>query len=150
VPALGESPRPPGIVELRFAVEDLGESVAFYHEILGLPLIERRNEQAVLAAANLRFVLHPWNNGSSVRRNGFLTVFYTPQIEEAYEALAQRGLDFNGLRVRYSEIGGAVRFIDPAGHAFCLYEPSEESLSWESGPKVRQLMHRWGREQKVN
>lgn len=150
VPALGETPKPTRIVELRFAVKDLAESIAFYHEILGLPNIDRSREHAVFAAANLRLVLQRRQSGAPVRNDGFLTVFYAPEIEEMYEELAHRGLDFKDLRVRHSEIGGAVRFLDPSGHAFCLYEPSEESLSWESGPKVRQLMVRLGSEQTVH
>jgi catechol 2,3-dioxygenase-like lactoylglutathione lyase family enzyme len=149
-PADDEEPRPPHLEELRFAVEDLGESIAFYQEVLGLPLLHVDRERAVLAAANLRFVLHREATGRPVRQDGLLTVFYTPDIEEVYAALAARGLDFRNLTVKYSEIGGTVRFLTPTGHAFCLYEPSEESLSWESGPKVRQLMNRLGSEQTVH
>lgn len=150
VPSPGDPPPPTRILELRFAAKDLAESITFYHEILGLPIIDRSREHAVLAAANLRLVLQRRQNGEPVRNDGFLTVFFAPEIEEMYEELAHRGLDFKDLRVRHSEIGGAVRFLDPSGHAFCLYEPSAESLSWESGPKVRQLMVRLGSEQTVH
>jgi catechol 2,3-dioxygenase-like lactoylglutathione lyase family enzyme len=146
----GEVPRVTGIEELRFAVHDLGESIAFYHEVLGLPLLQEHGESATLAAANLRIVLDRRQNGLPARRDGLLTVFHAPQIEETYDTLAQRGLDFRNLTVRYSEIGGAVRFLDPTGYAFCLYEPSEESLSWESGAKVRQLMSRFDGELTVH
>lgn len=130
------------VEELRFDVEDLGAAVAFYNEILGLPLLHRAEGHAVLESANLRFVLTAREESVDlpVRNDGVLTVFSTPQIERTYESLAQRGLDFRNRKVRYSEIGGTVRFRDPTGHAFCLYSPSEESLDWESGPKVRELM----------
>lgn len=145
-----EVPGVAGIEELRFGVDDLGESIAFYHEVLGLPVLEEHADRAALAAANLRIVLYRRQNGSPMRRDGLLTVFHAPQIEEMYGALAERGLDFGKLAVRYSEIGGAVRFLDPSGHAFCLYEPSAESLSWESGAKVRQLMTRFDGELTVH
>ncbi len=138
------------VTELRLAVADLKKSVAFYREVLGFPQIEADREHAVLAAANLRFVLHRMKPQGPVRQDGLLIVFHTPDIDEMYDTLAQRGLDFKNLTVRYSEIGGAVRFRDPTGHTFCLYEPSEESLTWESGTKVKQLMQRLGREQTVH
>jgi hypothetical protein len=55
------------------------------------------------------------------------------------QALVQRGLHFKGTRVGYSDIGGTTRFVDPSGHVFCLYEPSQESLTWGSGSKVKEI-----------
>ena len=50
--------------------------------------------------------------------------------------LIDRGLGFSTRRVAYSKIGGTTRFEDPSGHRFCLYEPSDDSLTWGSGQKV--------------
>jgi hypothetical protein len=53
--------------------------------------------------------------------------------------LSHRGVSFPHPP-RFSEIGGAVRFRDPSGNQFCLYEPSEVSLTWGSGEKLRKIM----------
>ena len=60
-------------------------------------------------------------------------------LEETRAALEARGLEFRGVRVGFSEIGGTTRFDDPSGHRLCLYVPSEESLTWGSGPKVLEI-----------
>ena len=36
-------------------------------------------------------------------------------------------------------IGVIARFHDPDGHAFYLYQPSAEALSWPSGAKIASL-----------
>lgn len=143
----GESRRALHIEEIRYTVEDVGESVAFYHEVLGLPVLHREDDRAQLAAANLRLLLHRRTLSPPVRHDGLLTVFYAAEIEAVYASLEQRGMDFRNKKVRYSDIGGSVRFLDPDGHSFCLYEPSEECLSWESGPKVQELMGPYGTEE---
>lgn len=132
----------PSIVGLQLAVDDLEQSKAFYGGMLDLILLEETAESATYATGNLKLVLRDWRADADRppdRREGCLVVFHTDDITETYNALSERGVEFQG-KVGYSDIGGAVRFADPSGNVLCLYEPSPESLSWRSGPKVREII----------
>lgn len=130
---------PPQVAELRLAVDDVDVSVAFYEQKLGLELLERATGSARFATGSAPLVLEQRTqavDGRRLDRRSVLIVFHAAGIEGMREALLERGLEFDNRRVAYSKIGGTTRFTDPSGHRFCLYEPSPESLTWGSGPKV--------------
>jgi predicted enzyme related to lactoylglutathione lyase len=132
----------PSIVELQLAVDDLEESKAFYGGLLDLIPLEETERSAAYATGNLKLTLRNWRTISRhrpARHQGCLIVFHTEDVAETYAALSERGVRFQG-GVGHSEIGGAVRFRDPSGHVLCLYQPSPESLSWRSGPKVSEII----------
>ncbi len=129
----------PAVHELRLAVDDLDESVQFYEEFLDLELIRQRDESARFATGSVDLVLEQRDralDGRALRRQTCLLVFHAADIEETHDALVARGVGFGNKRPAYSEIGGTSRFDDPSGNRWCLYQPSEECLAWESGPKV--------------
>jgi catechol 2,3-dioxygenase-like lactoylglutathione lyase family enzyme len=131
-----------GLDEIGLAVENVGECRAFYEEALGLvPLESTTGSGAVFATGNVRLRLSERPPAGSSRRNAYLPVFYTPDIQNTSAELERRGVEFPHPP-RFSEIGGAVRFRDPAGNQFCLYQPSAVSLAWDSGPKLREIMSR--------
>ena len=66
-------------------------------------------------------------------------VFHVTDIEQVVEGLRRRGIRFVSGIAR-STIGAIARFNDPSGHLFYLYEPSEEALSWPSGPKIKEIL----------
>jgi catechol 2,3-dioxygenase-like lactoylglutathione lyase family enzyme len=135
--------RSPTVRELILMVNDLHASLTFYRDILGLELLEQTEDRARFATGTVDLTLQPKMtapDGRLVRYNTYLVVFYTPNIQTATDVLTQRGLHFTGTHVGYSDIGGTIRFIDPSGHVFCLYEPSQESLTWGSGPKVKEIV----------
>lgn len=128
--------------ELRLIVPDLDEAARFYGGVLDLECLERADAHARFATGTvpIRLVRGTTGpDGGQLRHHSYLVVFHTPEIEETRAALEARGLEFRGVRVGFSEIGGTTRFDDPAGHRLCLYVPSEESLTWGSGPKVLQI-----------
>jgi len=132
----------PIMQELCLKVEGLQRSLAFYADVLGLPLIEQNWETATFATGNLRLVLQDgssFGHQTPTRHNGYLTVFHTRELHKACEELMKRGLQLRS-RVRFTNIGGTVRFTDPTGHLFCLYEPSPDCLNWDSGSKVQEIM----------
>jgi len=131
---------PPMIDELDFEVNDLGESMQFYSEMLNLELIRKSAESLTFTTVNMKLVLHGRSDRKQVvPRREFLTVFSTEDIHETYRSMQQRGVEFRAP-VRFSEIGGTVRFVDPTGHVFCLYEPSLACQTWSSGPKLMEIM----------
>lgn len=130
------------IDQLLLAVEDLEASIAFYRDTLGLALLDATGSAATFATGNVKLVLQEWRalaDHFPARRNGYLTVFHVDDIEASYRELARRGLTFQG-NVGYSDIGGSVRFADPTGYVFCLYQPSAEALTWSSGGKVKEII----------
>lgn len=130
------------VAELRLIVPDLEDAAAFYGGALGLEPLERGAGDAVFATASVPIRLVRGErapDGGRLRHHAYLVVFHAAEIEETREALAARGVEFKGVRVGFSEIGGTTRFDDPAGHRLCLYVPSEESLTWGSGPKVLEI-----------
>jgi catechol 2,3-dioxygenase-like lactoylglutathione lyase family enzyme len=133
----------PAVNELRLTVGDLAASVSFYRDILGLELLDQVENMARFATGTVSLVLESNQiaaDGRRLRHNTYLLVFHTSDIEQTRAALMQRGLVFKNRRVGFSEIGGTIRFKDPSGHPFCLYEPSAESLTWGSGRKVMEVV----------
>ena len=133
----------PAVQELRLTVGDLSTSIAFYAGLLGLDPLKRTANQARFATGTVDLVLQAARaapDGRALRYSTYLIVFYAENILETREALVRRGLHFTGTRVGFSDIGGTARFVDPSGHIFCLYEPSQESLTWGSGSKVKELI----------
>jgi len=133
----------PAVEELCLKVANLAVSVPFYRDVLGLELLDQAENTAHFATGTVSLVLecgHVAADGRHLRRNTYLLVFYSKDIEETRVALMQRGLVFKSQRVGFGEIGRTVRFEDPSGHRFCLYEPSAESLTWGSGGKVMEIV----------
>lgn len=140
--ASAAAPPSPSVCELRLAVDDVGESVAFYRDLLGLEMVAESEREAHVRTASASLVLECRSraaDGRALDRRTVLIVFYAEPIEAMREALCARGLAFSTRRVAYSKIGGTTRFEDPSGHRFCLYEPSEESLTWGSAEKVSKV-----------
>jgi len=132
----------PVVSELRLTVRGLAEAEAFYSATLGLDLCERGDAHARYATGTVDLGLEESEaapDGLKPRHASYLVVFLTPDIEQARQSLEARGLQFKGPRVGFSEIGGTIRFDDPSGQRLCLYVPSDESLSWGSGPKVMEI-----------
>ncbi len=130
---------PPVVEELRLTVRDLVESIRWYGDVLDLEVLDQAEQTARLKTGSIDLVLEEdvcAADGAQLRLQTCLLVFYTADIEDAHAALNARGLDLGNKHPAYSDIGGTSRFDDPSGNRFCLYEPSQESLTWGSGSKV--------------
>ena len=123
---------------LRLIVDDLAVATRFYREVLDLELRDEGAATSTFAAGGVDLILERRTSTRDRQRrhDTYLIVFHTSDIVATQEQLADRGAPFKRTRPGYSEIGGSSRFEDPAGHHLCLYQPSEESLTWGSGPKV--------------
>lgn len=135
----------PVVEEFRLRVRDIAESVSFYRDVLGLELMAQTETTARFATGTVGLALELGERAPDGRRilyDTYLLVFYCENIRESFAKLAERGLQFRPPRVDFNEVGGTVRFDDPSGHQFCLYEPSKECLTWESGPKVLEIAAR--------
>lgn len=138
---------PPTIEEVRLTVADLDASIRFYRDMLDIPLVHRDSSTARFAAGRLDLVLQQGvaaADGRRLQQWSYLPVFHTPDIMATQRELIARGVFFRHAMPGFSEIGGSSRFEDPSGHTLCLYQPSEECLTWGSGPKVIELTQSTG------
>jgi catechol 2,3-dioxygenase-like lactoylglutathione lyase family enzyme len=139
------------IVYVFLFVSDADRTTAFYRDRLGLEVVEEDPESGVVKYDAGGFVLATHRVGGdaacavemdlSPPKSVSFTVL-APDIESAYAELGRRGLAFDG-GIHRSPIGAIARFNDPDGHMFYLYTPSEESLTWPSGPRLRELTARY-------
>lgn len=125
-----------GVNELVLEVIDLEESVRFYTEVLGLPLVERwDNRDAVWVMAGDRTRIGLWRPqvGLAGGRGGVHVHYAMHLPEESYEAAVER-LRGNGLDVQeevFEEDRGRAAYVtDPDGHVVELW-------TWDVGGHVR-------------
>jgi catechol 2,3-dioxygenase-like lactoylglutathione lyase family enzyme len=73
------------------------------------------------------------------RMQGAAPAFYVRDLEAVVAALRRKRPDFQPPISR-SEIGLVATCVDPGGHRFFLYEPSDEAMQSPSGRKIAQIM----------
>lgn len=140
---LGDTAGPPAMRELRLAAPAYVATCRFYRDVLALPLRGEEPGRARFAAGLVDIVLEERSaavDGRALQLKSYLPVFYTPDIVATQAELIARGVSFRRPRPGFSEIGGSSRFEDPSGHTLCLYEPSEECLTWGSGQTLMELI----------
>lgn len=124
------------IGQIHVTVTDMGRSVAFYRDVLGLPLLFEVPEQglAFLDAGGVRLYLG--SAESPEFRSTPLLYFAVEDIGEAYAALRERGVAFLGEphvvhRSDTTELAIAF-FRDPDGTHLALMS---ETLRSDRGPE---------------
>lgn len=105
-----------------FWVADMDRAVAFYRDVLGLPLLRRDGDEwAELDTGTVRLALH----GASLEaRSGGTVVFGVDDLDAARVALEGRGIAFEHA----GEVEGYARyatFRDPDGNGLQLIEYAE-------------------------
>ncbi|GGM83668.1 hypothetical protein GCM10012275_62850 [Longimycelium tulufanense] len=142
-PTLGpDTPLGP-LVYLFHFIDDIDSGMDFYENKLGLRAVERDPEQGVVKydCGTVLLTTHLWpgEDSTAVRQPRTLsTVFRVRDVSDTVRQLGERGIDFSdGIVTR--EIGKTARFVDPCGHVYYLYEPSETALTWPSAKKADDL-----------
>lgn len=136
------------MVYLFIYVSNLDASREFYEKRLGLRVLEQDagavkydTGECILAlnrAGDYGIQVEPRPDDSSI------IVFHVDDIDAMRAALEGRGVKFSGATDRY-DIGATAVFYDLDGHCLCLYEPSEEALTWPSADKIRAILSANGR-----
>ena len=109
---------------LMLGVTDLGRSVAFYRDTLGLPLRGTGGEFAFLDAGGVTLGLRqtPDLPPSSDERR-VEVVFSVDDIEAAHASLRSRGVEFRRAPRLVTSDQHAADFRDPDGHVLSIFGP---------------------------
>jgi len=115
-----------GFIWAGLLVADFEGAISFYHDVLGLPLVERGEGYALLDAGNGGlFELWPTGSASSApktpEQQSLSVAFWVDDLDGAISELTVKGVQFIG------EIGGYagtrwVSFADPEGNCLSLKE----------------------------
>jgi catechol 2,3-dioxygenase-like lactoylglutathione lyase family enzyme len=120
---------PPAVVGMTLHVAELGRSLRFYREVLGLPALRVTPREARLEAGPLILTLAAEREVGTVadaRRRGALrdsVILLVEALDAGVDALAGRGVEFP---LGVEECRAARRkafFFDPDGHRLVLWEP---------------------------
>ena len=109
------------------AVKDLEKSIAFYHEILGMPIKNQRDNWVDLGQSGGSLLsLHPAeddepHSGTSIH-NGVLVGLIVGDIGSAIEELKSKNVKIY-RDVRKKDAGKNAIFVDPDDYLISLFEP---------------------------
>jgi len=120
------------------AVSNLEKSLQFYHEIIGLPIKQKRGNWVELAREGATVILHPAskqiNTGTSID-NGIVIGLVVGDVESAVQELKSKNV------VIYRDVvlhkaGKNCIVLDPDKYMVSLFEPSAEG-----GPQQARGFH---------
>lgn len=110
------------LVQAAFTVTDLGRSVAFYRDVLGLPLMFETNGMAFFQAGEMRLMIG--TNSADPPGRGTILYFDAPDVDELTPALEARGVAFDEKSEVLQRTGThelkLSLFRDPDGNAIGL------------------------------
>ena len=109
------------------AVKNMDESIKFYHEVLGMPIKNQRDNWVDLGQTGAVLSLHPAEQsephiGTSVQ-NGVLVGLVVGDVQSAIDELKQKNV--NVYRdVQEKEAGKNAIIVDPDDYMISLFEPN--------------------------
>jgi lactoylglutathione lyase len=110
-----------GINVVYLYVSDMERSLAFYRDLLGIPL-EGDGDWQEARLGDTRFALHRAHEGVGGLSAGTIHVdFEVADIDAAAEGLRDAGVDVK--ETMRDEWGSAVEIADPDGYRLYLFQP---------------------------
>ncbi len=108
------------------AVKDLDKSIAFYHEVLGLPIKNQRRTWVDLGQTGALLSLHPASltsdHTSNTMEGGIVIGFLVGDVKSAIDELKTKNVKVHrGIVER--DAGKNVIILDPDGYMVSLFEP---------------------------
>lgn len=118
------------------AVKDLDKSIAFYHDIIGLPIKNQRRSWVDLGTSGALLSLHPASLtaehiGSSIE-NGITIGFLVGDVSSAVDELRGKGVKIYREIVERDAGKNAV-VLDPDGYLISLFEPNFTDKDQQTG-----------------
>lgn len=118
------------------AVRDLDKSLAFYHDIIGLPIRNQRRSWIDLGTSGALLSLHPASLtaehiGSSIE-NGITIGFLVGDVESAVAELKEKNVRiYRDITVRGAGKNAIVQ--DPDDYLVSLFEPVYDDKQQQTG-----------------
>ena len=118
------------------AVSDIDKSLAFYHDIIGLPIKNQRRSWVDLGTTGALLSLHPASLtaehvGSSID-NGITIGFLVGDVKSAVEELREKGVKIYREIVE-KDAGKNAVIMDPDEYLISLFEPSFADKAEQTG-----------------
>lgn len=108
------------------AVKDLDKSLAFYHELIGLPIKNQRRTWVDLGTSGALLSLHPASiteqHGDALA-SGITIGFIVGDVKSAVEELREKGVKIHREIVE-KDAGKNAVISDPDDYLISLFEPS--------------------------
>ena len=109
------------------AVKNMEESVKFYHDILGMPIKNQRDNWVDLGQTGAVLSLHPAeqsepHSGTSVH-NGVLIGLTVGDLNSAIEELREKGVKIY-REIQERDAGKNAIVLDPDDYMISLFEPN--------------------------
>jgi lactoylglutathione lyase len=102
-------------------VRDMERSLAFYRDLLGIPLEGDAQWAETTFAGGTRFALHAAHDGVGTLSSGTVHVdFEVADVDEAAALLRERGVDVR--EPMREEWGTALEVVDPDGYTVSLFQ----------------------------
>ena len=109
---------------LMVPVRDLGRSLAFYRDALGLAVRFAGDEFAFLDGGGVAIALRKAGNVGPAPADHFIEiVFEVDDIDAAYESLRARGVEFRIAPRPATGDRHVADFRDPDGHVLSIFGP---------------------------
>jgi len=118
------------------AVTDIDKSLAFYHEIIGLPIKNQRRSWVDLGTSGAILSLHPASLtaehvGSSID-NGITIGFLVGDVQSAVDELKEKGVKIHRDIIE-KDAGKNAVIMDPDGYLISLFEPIFSDKAQQTG-----------------
>ena len=109
------------------AVKDLGKSIKFYNEVIGLPIKDQRETWVDLGTSGALLSLHPasltaQHVGSSIE-NGISLGFIVGDLKSALEEVKTKGVKIHPDVIE-KDAGKNAVILDPDEYLISLFEPT--------------------------
>jgi lactoylglutathione lyase len=102
-------------------VRDIGRSVAFYRDVLGVPLEGDEHWAEATLENGMRFALHSTDGDVELGSGTVRIDFEVADVDAAAERLREAGIETG--EVERDFWGAACEFVDPDGYRLHLFEP---------------------------
>ena len=101
-------------------VRDMARSLAFYRDVLGIPLAGDERWAEATTANGVRFALHAVDGDVELGSGTLRVDFEVADVDEAAARLREHGVEVGD--VERGDWGAACEFVDPDGYRLHLIE----------------------------
>ncbi len=119
--ATDAAPLVSGIDNVHLYVREMERSLAFYRDVLGIPL-EGDEHWMEADLGGVRFALHPVPDGSGELSSGTISLNFRV-VDADRAAVGVRAAGFEAREQMREEYGTSYEVVDPDGYRLYLFQP---------------------------